>query len=311
MTMSLYTLVVIKLIYFYTQNMFKIFLTYSSYLTLLLAVLSLWLSSSHKARLQPWQLFCLIALLLAFLAHQITLVAIAVVLFFYYLVQKYHSLSSSSPLLKLILWFGIFSLGVALELNKIPGFYSLPILNKVQFTPDAIPFSLSFNLGSIIVGIIILGTMLSLARRAKEWKKIATQVLLRFPLPFIVLLLSSLALGYVKWEPKIPSSLPIWIISNLFFTCVAEEGLFRGFVQNLLSKINFKYSPLLALIISALSFGLLHYKGGINYILLAAVAGLFYGWIYQATKKIEASILTHFLVNLTHLLFFTYPALMK
>jgi hypothetical protein len=43
-------------------------------------------------------------------------------------------------------------------------------------------------------------------------------------------------------------------------------------------------------------------------IVLATIAGVGYGWIFWRTNRIEASILTHFLVNTTHILCFTYPA---
>ncbi|MCI5120133.1 MAG: CPBP family intramembrane metalloprotease [Candidatus Electrothrix sp. AUS4] len=53
----------------------------------------------------------------------------------------------------------------------------------------------------------------------------------------------------------------------------------------------------------------MHYAGGVTYIVLATVAGLGYGWTYLRTEQLEASILTHFLLNCIHFVFFTYPAL--
>ncbi len=44
-------------------------------------------------------------------------------------------------------------------------------------------------------------------------------------------------------------------------------------------------------------------------IVLATIAGVGYGWMFWRTNRIEASILAHFLVNTTHILCFTYPAL--
>lgn len=35
--------------------------------------------------------------------------------------------------------------------------------------------------------------------------------------------------------------------------------------------------------------------------------GLFYGYAYQRTHRLESAILVHFLVNLSHFLFFSYP----
>jgi membrane protease YdiL (CAAX protease family) len=44
-------------------------------------------------------------------------------------------------------------------------------------------------------------------------------------------------------------------------------------------------------------------------VLLATVAGLFYGAAYLRTRRIEGAILTHFALNAVHFLAFTYPAL--
>ena len=101
------------------------------------------------------------------------------------------------------------------------------------------------------------------------------------------------------------------MISNLFFTCIAEEGLFRGFFQEYLSSFKYKYAEYVAILIPAVFFGAIHFPGGIKYVILATVAGSLYGWIYKVTRRIEASMLAHFMLNLTHILFFTYPALMQ
>ncbi|MFN5382224.1 MAG: lysostaphin resistance A-like protein [Alphaproteobacteria bacterium] len=64
----------------------------------------------------------------------------------------------------------------------------------------------------------------------------------------------------------------------------------------------------IALVASTTIFTLMH-SGPISYLIVVFIAGLFYGYAYQLTKRIEASILLHFLVNLIHFLFFTYPML--
>jgi len=118
-------------------------------------------------------------------------------------------------------------------------------------------------------------------------------------------------MGYAKFDPKFPQIFFFWAWTNLFFTCVAEEGIFRGFLQRkiIYSLRNIKHHELIGLTISSLLFGLIHFKGGINYIILASVAGFGYGYVYMKSGKIEASIFTHFILNTLHFLFFTYPAL--
>src|SRR5437868_3760189 len=103
----------------------------------------------------------------------------------------------------------------------------------------------------------------------------------------------------------------MWAITNLLFVCMAEEAFFRGFIQKNLALMmkKIRYGDYLALLIASFLFGLAHYAGGTKYAILATVAGMGYGWVYLTAKRIEGSILTHFGLNLTHFLFFTYPAL--
>ena len=124
---------------------------------------------------------------------------------------------------------------------------------------------------------------------------------------------SALATNYVRFDPKIPPYLWLWMLSNFFIVCMAEEAFFRGFVQKELSIFlqSTKGGQWLAIIVGAISFGLLHYSGGPIYIALSTVAGIGYGYAYMKSQRIEAAMLTHFLVNLTHILLFSYPALAR
>ena len=277
-------------------------LTYSPYIALLIGIISLWLPGKRTGL---WKKNLLLALLLSFFSGAAHLIGIIAIVLFYDFVQQYHSALRK----KYFYWGAIFVLGFAFAIDKVPGFQPLWVIKQFQFTPDAIPFSLDFNLGKIATGLILLGKLLPLAVKRSDWKQLLQQTFLRLPLVLVSLTLLSMALCYIRWEPKLPLHLPLWMMSNLFFCCVAEEGFFRGFLQQSLSKYSHRFAPLIAILVSALFFGLAHYQGGIYYILLAGIVGIFYGWIYHVTKRIEASIITHFLLNLTHVLLFTYPAL--
>lgn len=65
----------------------------------------------------------------------------------------------------------------------------------------------------------------------------------------------------------------------------------------------------MAVIVPTLLFALAHARGGPILVLLATVAGGFYAFAFFKTKRLEASILTHFSVNALHFLAFTYPSL--
>lgn len=255
-------------------------------------------------KFKPWQIMVILTLILSVSANISNYVAITSIALFYFLVK----LQQDSPK-KIWISILVLILAVMLEFHLIPGFHNLLIFAKVQFSKDAIPFTGYLNLDKTLVGVIILGLTLKLAQTWDEWCNIFKQAFYTLPLIVVVILTLSYSFGYVKFEPKVVANLWIWIIGNLFFTCLAEEALFRGFIQESISKLNFRYADIAALFISAILFGLAHFAGGIKYIILASVAGLFYGWVYKKTRKIEASILTHFLLNLVHILLFTYPAL--
>ena len=125
----------------------------------------------------------------------------------------------------------------------------------------------------------------------------------------LVLLPLSLLMGYVRFDFKVPNI--IWMLNNLFFVCFAEEVLFRGFVQRGLSFAfpQTDWGRKSTVAVTALAFGLTHFLGGPVYVFLSAVAGLFYGYAYLRTNKIEYSIMIHFSLNLIHFTFFSYPAL--
>ena len=86
---------------------------------------------------------------------------------------------------------------------------------------------------------------------------------------------------------------------------------FRGLIQAQLGAcfLGRRYGSAVAIGISSLLFGLAHFSGGLPYVGLADVAGVGYGIIYQRSGRVEFSIAAHFLLNATHFLLFTYPAL--
>jgi len=119
---------------------------------------------------------------------------------------------------------------------------------------------------------------------------------------------SGLALHFIQFAPRWSSaaSLPIAALGILIFTAWPEEFLFRGLLQNILSrKTN---SALTGWCAAAVLFGLSHITNGHfpnwRYALLAAVAGFFYGWTWRKTGSIFASAIVHALVDATWHFFF-------
>lgn len=123
----------------------------------------------------------------------------------------------------------------------------------------------------------------------------------------------SLAIGFAHWGPRTFDSWtdPFEIAGGAagLYVAVAlsEELYFRGVIQNLLAATLKR--PGLAQALVAILFGLAHIsRGGFpnwSYVLMAAVAGWFYGRVYSQTNSVVAAAVTHTLVAVTHA--FVFP----
>ncbi len=109
------------------------------------------------------------------------------------------------------------------------------------------------------------------------------------------------AIGFIAWQPnpeRLPL-LPVTLVATLLFTAWPEELLFRGLLQNFLEQS--LRGPRAGLLAGAVVFGLSHINNlgfpNWRYVLLATLAGLFYGRVWQKTGSIFASALVHTLVN--------------
>ncbi len=103
-------------------------------------------------------------------------------------------------------------------------------------------------------------------------------------------------------------SLPLLSLGILFFTAWPEELLFRGLLQNMLSRAS--NSDLAGWWTASILFGLSHITNmgfpNWRYVVLASIAGFFYGWTWRKTGSIFASALLHAAVDITwHFLFRT------
>ena len=131
---------------------------------------------------------------------------------------------------------------------------------------------------------------------------------------FLVFALIAVALGtgirfiafapqWSKWSTFVGLSLAI-----LMFTAWPEELLFRGLLQNLLARAS--KSELAGWWTASMLFGFSHITNlgfpNWRYVILASIAGLFYGWTWRKTGSIFASALVHAGVDATwHFLFRT------
>ncbi|WP_282066633.1 CPBP family intramembrane glutamic endopeptidase [Vibrio rotiferianus] len=194
---------------------------------------------------------------------------------------------------------------VMLFVHVIPGFNNLQVLNKVTASPLSAPFSMYLNLDKpLALFALFLAYPFLLGSEAKGRVKPALLVMI----PLLSLLPIAAMLGALKPELSLPSWWWLFALNNLILTCVAEEALFRGFVQQSLSR---RFDWRLGLVIASILFGLAHFAGGPLLIVFATLAGLGYGLVFHFTGRLWCAVLAHFLFNFCHLVFFTYPILAR
>jgi membrane protease YdiL (CAAX protease family) len=115
-----------------------------------------------------------------------------------------------------------------------------------------------------------------------------------------------LALHFIRFRPYAPYGWQLaagWLVT-FFFVAIPEELFFRGLLQNLLEKrldSGSGNARLKALLIAAPIFGLSHFNKPLpfnwRYVLLATIAGVFYGRAWRDRRRLFASGITHATVD--------------
>ncbi|WP_265435329.1 CPBP family intramembrane glutamic endopeptidase [Aeromonas media] len=190
---------------------------------------------------------------------------------------------------------------LALTLHLVPGFDNLKVLDRVQAGPASVPFTLYLNLDKplIFFGLLLAWPALLGPGGTIRWRPLALLIL-----PLAALLIAAWQLGTLKPEVGLPHWWWLFALNNLVFTCVAEEALFRGLIQQGVAS---RSKPWIGLLIASLLFGAAHLAGGPLLVLFAALAGACYGLAFLLSGRLGVAIAIHFLFNFAHLALFTYP----
>jgi len=271
-----------------------------------MTVLSLWVKKNSKL----WGSLFVATCGFGLLSHRLEFVGIFFIAVFGGCLYGYFNLNVKG-FVKAALAFFILMFAVVLSHHLTPGFNNWKIVSQVQLSPDSVPYSTYLNFDKTLIGFFILLWGLRLSQTKEDWRDIAKHLIPLFCLGAVVMLSASYLLGYIRLDPKVPTFIGLWAAKNLLFTCVAEEALFRGFIQKEILKLfqGKQWGVPVGIVIASVLFGLDHFWGGPKYVFLATLAGLFYGTVFYRSGRIESSILFHFLLNLTHITLFSYPAL--
>lgn len=133
-------------------------------------------------------------------------------------------------------------------------------------------------------------------------RDVVLAMFLNFGLLAVILIPLGTALHFIKFDPAHAHwrSLPGDALFILLLTAWPEELLFRGLLQNSLSRT--LRSQLSGWIAASVIFGLAHITNSgafpnWRYALLAAIAGIFYGRAWRKTKSILPAAIVHTLVD--------------
>jgi uncharacterized protein len=155
------------------------------------------------------------------------------------------------------------------------GIYGLLVLREL----DGVGFSLRLRLRDLGVGV-------------REYALYA---------PIAVAL--GLGLGFLHFHARWPSAYQALgaLGFTFLFIAIPEELFFRGWLQNLLER---RLGRTPALLVTAVLFGLAHFnKRAVHfnwrYVVMAALAGIFYGRAWRQERRVGASAITHALVDAT------------
>jgi membrane protease YdiL (CAAX protease family) len=206
----------------------------------------------------------------------------------------------------------VLALAGPLFLHLFPGFYNLVVIGPERITPDAMPYKMYLNLDK---PLILFWLLLVCPRRILATRPLRTSLgfgIAACAATTMACLAVALWLGAVSWAPKWPEWGWLWAINNLLLVAPAEEALFRAYIQagiaHLLAATSFGGGA--AVGVAAVLFGLAHFPGGSEYMLLAGLAGIGYGVAYRYGGLL-AAVLAHFGLNLIHLALVTYPMLAR
>lgn len=146
----------------------------------------------------------------------------------------------------------------------------------------------------------IAGTGFDLRLRLRDLTTGLREFLFYLPIALIL----GLALGFLHTHSlehlaRLPARFTEAWLFTFFFIAVPEELFFRGWLQNLFER---RMGRTAALFLASILFGLSHFnkRAAIfnwRYVLLAAIAGIFYGRAWRRDRRVGASAVTHSTVD--------------
>jgi len=189
-------------------------------------------------------------------------------------------------------WVALAVLGIAVDLHVFDRAWPVPGLS-------AMPKLLFVDVG--LYGYLVIrpigGVGFDFAARLSDFRNGLREFLWFSP----IALAFGLATSFLHVHAIAAS--PLWFgagwLFTLFFVAIPEELFFRGLMLNLMER---RMGTRWALVASSILFGLAHFNKRAKYfnwryVILAAIAGVFYGRAWLKERRLLASSITHATVD--------------
>ena len=257
-----------------------------------------------KPKLWPFGLVC--TLISGLFYNAIDGVGIGSIVFL--LAISFYANKLSNSVTKTLITVFIIISCIALAAHLIPGFNTLLVFSAVTKSSPNAPFTMYLNFDKPLIIFVLLMLYPAVLLNKKEVSLFNNESNFFFislvALTFGIIFSLAIFLSLIKYDPNLPSWWWLLALNNLLLTCIVEEVFFRGVIQKKLCTL---LTPLVGLVCASFLFGIAHFSGGFNYVIVATLSGFLYGLVYLKTGKIWYAILIHFCLNMVHLSLFTYP----
>lgn len=274
----------------------------ASIISLSLAILLVWAPQRNA-----WIIAFLFFIASALYSSWIKPIALISILVFAVIIWR--SLKTEGDVFRYLLNGLVIITALVAGIHLAPGFDHIHLLEETRLSENTGWSSLRFSADKPTFGLFLLVAYRD--RLCKSYAHFTTALKLSLPIIVVGMLsvyILGLLLGFVVIDITFSVLVIVWFARNLIFTVIAEELLFRGFIQQKLQdSITHKHSNAIALFVASILFGLVHIYGGWEYGLLATLAGLMYGYVYMKTGRLEMAFIGHVALNAGHVMLLSYP----
>ncbi len=257
-------------------------------------------------RFRPWLAVYLLATAAAVAAGAVTtvgLVALAALLGLAWQAHRAAGMARSA----LILLFA--ALAIALSMHSVPGVGKLALHPAPRHASGASAPTINIDVGKAGVDLLLFALLVPRLSCVADARRLWKPTLAIGVVGTALTAGTAMAMGYIRFEPKLPPGTIGFLVSNLLFACIAEESVFRGLLQEQMHRLAERLQrPGLhaaAVMLSAGLFGAAHARWGLHYVVLATLGGATNALAYAKARRVEASAVTHFTLNAAHFIFFS------